>query len=459
MEHFAKRATRRTIPIHALTLPAYKKWLGSQSKLTKGWLKSIQFTASEGRIAQVPGSDGAVAKVVLGLGEEADMWCFSRLPAALPKGTYRLEDLPQDHATSAALGWALATYTFDRYKASTKKFPSLVWPDDCDCAAVERATEATFLARDLVNTPAGDLGPAQLAEAAKDLATRFKATCTITVGKSLLSKNYPAIHAVGRGAPADRAPRLVDLHWGPTKAPKLTLVGKGVVFDTGGLDMKSPAGMKLMKKDMGGSAMVLGLASMIMAAGINVRLRVLIPCVENSVSGEAFHPLDVLQTRKGITVEVGNTDAEGRLILCDALAEADSENPDLLLDFATLTGAARVALGTEIPALFCNDDDFAERLLDAGLANNDPLWRMPLHAPYRRHLNSRIADINNIANIAQGGAITAALFLQEFVSSTTSWAHIDTMAWNLSSRAGRPAGGEVFGMRATFAALEERYGY
>jgi leucyl aminopeptidase len=276
------------------------------------------------------------------------------------------------------------------------------------------------------------------------------------VGDALLKNNYPAIHAVGRAS--DRKPRLIDLSWGNAKAKKLTLIGKGVCFDSGGLDLKNPGGMKLMKKDMGGAASVLALAHMVMDAKLNVRLRVLIPAVENSVSGDAYRPLDVIQTRKGLSVEIGNTDAEGRVVLCDALAEADDENPDLIVDFATLTGAARVALGTELPALFCNDDDVAQALLDSGNEVNDPLWRLPLFRAYRRHLDSRVADINNMSSVGQGGAITAALYLQEFISRRQKWMHIDTMAWNSQARPGRPIGGDVQGVRACFDMLARRYG-
>jgi leucyl aminopeptidase len=456
MEHFVGKATAKTIPVHALTKSAFKRWLEGQSKLTQNWIKGQGFKAELGSIIQVPGRDGSLARVVLGLGTGGNLWSFAGLPGRLSRGRYRFDKLDAELANDAALGWAFGCYQFDRYKSKSKRFPTLVWPEGADRAHVERTFRATALARDLVNTPAGDLGPAELAGVAKELAKEHKAACKIIKGKALLDAGYPAVHAVGRGS--ERAPHLVDITWGDPSHRKVTLVGKGVVFDSGGLDMKSPAGMKLMKKDMGGSAMALGLASMIMDAKLAVRLRVLIPAVENSVSGDAFHPLDVLQTRKGITVEVGNTDAEGRLILCDALAEGDSERPDLMLDFATLTGAARIALGTELPALFCNDENVAAAILEAGLATHDPLWRMPLHRPYRRHLDSKVADINNIANVMQGGAITAALFLQEFVSPKTSWVHIDTMAWNLASRAGRPAGGEVFGMRAIFATLDAKYG-
>jgi len=306
--------------------------------------------------------------------------------------------------------------------------------------------------RDLINTPAGDLGPAELATAARKLAKAHGGRLSVIAGDALLKRNYPAIHAVGRASA--KAPRLIDLRWG-RRGPKVTLVGKGVCFDSGGLDLKSAAGMKLMKKDMGGAAHVLGLASMVMAAGLPLRLRVLVPAVENSVSGDAFRPLDVLETRKGLTVEVGNTDAEGRLVLCDALAESSREKPDLLIDFATLTGAARVALGTGLPALFCNDEALAGTLLGHGLARHDPLWRLPLHRPYRASLDSPVADLNNISDGPYGGAITAALFLEAFVGDGVPWAHVDLMAWNTGASPGRPQGGEAMGLRAVYGAIEQ----
>ncbi|PRP90351.1 putative cytosol aminopeptidase [Enhygromyxa salina] len=465
MDNFSTRANAKTIPIVALTRNAYKGWVKGQGKSAQAWLKATAYTADAGKIALMPGRDGSLKRVVLGLGKptrdpsKAAMWSFAVLPARLPKGRYQLEgELDAQLAHDAALGWALGTYRFSRYltgKAKDKTFPSLVWPAGVDRRAVARARNAIFLGRDLITTPAGDLGPSELAEQAVAIATEHDAEIDSIVGEELLSANYPAIYAVGMGSP--RAPRLIDLRWGDEDAPKLSLVGKGVVFDSGGLDLKSASGMKLMKKDMGGAASVLALAQMVMDAKLPVRLRVLIPAVENAISGEAFRPLDVLETRKGITIEVGNTDAEGRLILCDALAEADSEQPDLLIDFATLTGAARIALGTELPAMFSTDDEVAADILAAGTETIDPLWRLPLFRSYRRHLDSRVADINNIANVSQGGAITAALFLQEFVSSKTKWVHIDTMGYNLHARPGRPAGGEVFGVRAMFEMLRRRY--
>jgi len=451
------RPNARTVPISALTSKDYRAWLRKQSKLTQGWLKSTDFRPDSGKVALVPARDGKIARVVLGLGEHPEMWAFAALYDRLPKGRYQIEDLDPTHADGAALAWAMASYRFTRYTAKheAKNPPALVWPTGADRAGVDRAREAITLGRDLINTAAEDLGPAELSEAVERLAEQHGGECTVIVGDDLLTEGYPAIHAVGRAA--DRAPRLADLRWGDPEAPHLTLVGKGVCFDSGGLDLKGASGMKLMKKDMGGAATAMALAHMVMGAELPVRLRVLIPTVENAVSGNAYRPGDVLNTRKGITVEVGNTDAEGRLILCDALAEAGSEKPDLLIDFATLTGAARVALGTELPALFSTDDAFADQLLASGRSRHDPMWRMPLYRDYRRHLDSRIADINNIANIGQGGAITAALFLQEFVSNDQAWVHVDTMGWNSSNRPGRPAGGEVFGIRAFFAALRDRY--
>ena len=464
MDNFANRANAKTIPVVALTRAAFKSWKKKQPKAAQAWLDAGEFKADAGSVLLMPARDGGVGRVVLGLGggKSPMIWSYAALPGKLPKGRYELEgERDEAEATAAALGWALATYDFARYKTKNlKKFPTLVWPKGADRKAVTRARDAMFLARDLVNTPAADLGPGEIAERAAAIAVDHGAEIAVTIGEDLVAQNFPAIYAVGKGVGegSPRAPRLVDIRWGDEDHPKLTLVGKGVVFDTGGLDLKSAAGMKLMKKDMGGAAAVLALAHMIMDAGLPVRLRVLVPTVENAISAEAYRPSDVLQTRKGITVEVGNTDAEGRLILCDALAEAGTENPDLLIDLATLTGAARVALGTELPALFCNDDAVAAAILEAGEAVDDPLWRMPLFRAYRRHLDSKIADINNISSVGEGGAITAALFLQEFVDAKTPWVHIDTMAYNTHSRPGRPAGGEGFAVRALFEMLRRRYG-
>jgi leucyl aminopeptidase len=454
--HFAARANATTVAIRALARRDYKAWLERQPAATASWLKVTQFEPTDGNVGLLPARDGSLAQVVLGLGTRGDLWSFAALPGRLPRGRYRLDGLDPTAAEAACLGFALGCYRYDRYKKSHRPRPTLVWPSGVDQAGVLQAAEAIAFGRDLVTTPANDMGPEHLAAAAEELAGRHGAQCKVIVGDALLEHDYPAIHAVGRAS--SREPRLVDLVWGSPRHPKLTLVGKGVCFDSGGLDLKTAAGMKLMKKDMGGAASVLALASMIMAARLPVRLRVLVPAVENSVSGDAYRPLDVIQTRKGLTVEIGNTDAEGRVILGDALTEADRQDPDLIIDFATLTGAARVALGTELPALFCDDDAIASRILDAGDRIADPMWRMPLFSAYRRHLDSRVADLNNMSGIAEGGAITAALYLKEFVSPRRRWVHIDTMAWNSNSRPGRPVGGDVQGVRACFAMIRERYG-
>jgi len=379
------------------------------------------------------------------------------LSGELPEGCYRLETIPEGaDPTRLALGWALATYAYSRYSSKTRPDAILAWPEGADRGGVERLARAIFLARDLANTPAGDLGPDELAAEAVQVAKAAGARHRVIVGDQLLAENYPTIHAVGRAAA--KAPRLVDIMWGDEAAPRVTLVGKGVCFDTGGLDLKTASGMRLMKKDMAGAAIVLGLAQAIMDAGLPVRLRVLLPLVENAVSGNAMHPMDIVRTRKGLTVEIGNTDAEGRLILCDALAEASTEKPELLVDMATLTGAARVALGPELAALFCNDEALAEGLLEAAESEEDPMWRMPLWRPYRKMIDSKIADINNVSESPHAGAITAALYLQEFVDPGIPWAHLDVMAWNPQSRPGRPEGAEATALRALYAHIAQRFG-
>lgn len=458
-------AGTNTVTIIPLTKAGLSGWLESQPPARKdaiaAWVKAVNFTAEAGATAFLPGEGGAVARLLVGVPALDDLWGLAGLPGSLPPGSYRLDeqtdaDLDGRAATRLALGWALGSYRFDRYKKVEKGFAGLVWPKHADQGAVQRTATATYLLRDLVNTPANDLGPAELANAASALAEEFEAALDVIVGDDLLDRDYPAIHAVGRASP--REPRLIDLRWGNPDHPKVTIVGKGVCFDSGGLDIKPSSGMLLMKKDMGGAAHALALARMVMMAGLPVRLRVLVPAVENVIAGNAFKPMDVLKTRKGLTVEVGNTDAEGRLILCDALAEADAEKPALLIDFATLTGAARVALGPELPALFSNSDALADDLLAAGQEHNDPLWRLPLWAPYRKGLDSKVADINNVTTNGMAGAITAGLFLQEFVSKDTPWAHLDTFAWNSSSRPGRPEGGEALGLRAAYAVIAKRFG-
>lgn len=456
LDHLAPRPTAKTINIETIHTAGLRKWTKDQSKTTQNWMKATHFKAKAGSYLVIPDRDGHTAKVLVVLSEESTPWDWAELPSTLPKARYRIvTELNDTEASNAALGWALGTYRFDRYKEKSTKFSDLVWPENADQTRVSALASAIALGRDLITTPAGDMGPEELAETGVAMAKEFGGKAKVIKGKKLLDDGYPAIHAVGRAS--SREPRLLDFTWGKADAPKVTLVGKGVCFDTGGLDLKPPSGMKLMKKDMGGAATVLALAKAIMMMALPVRLRVLIPCVENSVSGDAFRPLDVLQTRKGLTVEVGNTDAEGRLVLCDALAEACAESPDLVIDIATLTGAARVALGTELPALFTNDDAVAAAILEAGMTTGDPLWRMPLHDAYRKQLDSAVADLNNISSEPYGGAITAALFLREFVTPETPWVHIDTMAYNLRSRPGRPSGGETFALRALLQMLESRF--
>ncbi|KAA0571931.1 leucyl aminopeptidase family protein [Azospirillum sp. Sh1] len=447
-----------TVALTPVTKAGLADWLAGQPPAVASWVKAVGFTGEAGSTVFLPGPDGAVTHVLAGVSAIDDLWAFAGLPASLPAGSYRIDTaLDARAATRAALGWALGSYRFSRYKKPPEKgFANLVWPAEADRGEVERAATATWLVRDLVNTPACDMGPAELAQAAQDLAAEFDAAVEVIVGQDLLDRDYPAIHAVGRASP--REPRLIDLRWGNPEHPKVTIVGKGVCFDTGGLDLKPSSAMLIMKKDMGGAAHALALGRMIMMAGLPVRLRVLVPAVENVVSGDSFKPQDVLKTRKGLTVEVGNTDAEGRLILCDALAEADAEKPELLIDFATLTGAARVALGPDLPALMCNDDALANDLTEAGTAVDDPMWRLPLWAPYRKGLDSKVADINNVTTNGFAGAITAGLFLQEFVSKGTPWAHLDTYAWNGSARPGRPEGGEALGLRAAYAVIAKRFG-
>lgn len=455
---FLPRPDRNTVPITVLRkASSLGTWLKGQSAPVRRWVKESGFDASPDTVLAVPGTDGRLARVLLGTGAAETPWPFAGLHDRLPRGSYALDaDLAPGAATQAALGWALGAYVFTRYKPRKEPPRALVWPKGADRGRVERTADATFLVRDLINTPANDLGPAELATVARKLAQRHGARFGVIVGDALLRKNYPMIHAVGRAS--DRAPRLIDMRWGRPGDPKLTLVGKGVCFDTGGLDLKSSPNMLLMKKDMGGAAQILGLAALVMGAKLRVRLRVLVPAVENSVSGDAMRPLDVIPTRKGLTVEIGNTDAEGRLILCDALAEADSEEPDLIVDCATLTGAARVALGPDVPAMFTNDDKLAAALLAASRHEADPLWRLPLWPGYRATLDSKVADLNNISDGPFAGAITAALYLERFVSDKRPWVHIDMMGWNPSARPGRPRGGEAQGMRALFRLIEERYG-
>jgi leucyl aminopeptidase len=447
--------TSSSLPVQFVAAPKWRSWLREQGAARRGWLESLGLAGAAGDFAVLPGRDGKAVGAVLVLSATPDLWDFGALATRLPAGTWRLSDTAPVSPTDAAVAIGLGAWRFDRYRSKKSKAgPKIVWPHGADKARTAAVVDAISTARDLITTPSSDMGPAELAAAAETLAQKHKAKVKVIIGGELLKQNYPMVHAVGRASA--RAPRLIDLTWGSESDPKVTLVGKGVCFDSGGLDLKPASGMLNMKKDMGGAATMMAVASMIMATKLPVRLRLLVPAVENSVSGNAFRPLDVVPTRKGITVEIGNTDAEGRLILCDALHEGASERPTVMIDCATLTGAARVALGTDLPALFCNDDTLAGQLVAAGKEAADPMWRMPLFKGYRRLLDSKVADINNAPGVAFGGAITAALYLQEFVPDDVPWAHFDMMAWNNATRPGRPEGGEAQAARAIFTAIETR---
>jgi leucyl aminopeptidase len=417
------------------------------------------FKADAGNHLLVPGEGGALTGVLFGLDKPgssgANHFLPGKLATVLPSGRWRFATAPHD-ARLAALSVALGLYRFTRYREAEQKDIKLVVPDGVDGAELSRTVEGVFLVRDLVNTPSNDCGPAEIEAAVRGVADCFGAKFRSIVGDDLLKENFPLVHAVGRAS--SRSPRLVEFAWGDETHPRIALVGKGVSFDTGGLDIKTSAGMLLMKKDMGGAANALGLAQMIMAAKLRVRLHVVIAAVENSISGDSFRPGDVIKSRKGVTVEIGNTDAEGRLILADALALADESSPELIVDFATLTGAARVALGPDLPAAFTADDALAEQLARCAAAEADPCWRMPLWQPYRSMLDSRIADMNNVGTAPLAGAILAALFLARFVERAKSWLHLDLFAWNPGAKPGRPEGGEAQTIRALMALLTDRYG-
>ncbi|TMJ22000.1 MAG: leucyl aminopeptidase family protein [Alphaproteobacteria bacterium] len=446
-----------SLPVQFVLPSKWRSWLKEQSGPRRAWLDSLGASGKAGDFAVLPGRDGKASGAVLVLSAKPTLWDFGALGTKLPAGTWRLGDTGPVSPTDAAVAIGLGTWRFERYKAKKgKPGPKLLWPQGADKDRATAMIDSICLARDLITTPSSDMGPAELAAAAQELAKQHGAKIKLIVGDDLLKQNFPMIHAVGRAS--TRAPRLIDLTWGKESDPKVTLVGKGVCFDTGGLDLKPAAGMLNMKKDMGGAATMMAVASMVMACKLAVRLRLLVPAVENSVSGNAFRPLDVVPTRKGINVEIGNTDAEGRLILCDALHEGASEKPTMMVDCATLTGAARISLGTDLPALFCNDDELANGLLAAGSEVDDPMWRMPLWRPYRRLLDSKVADINNVSAGGFGGAIIAALYLQEFVPDGVPWAHFDMMAWNNATRPGRPEGGEAQAARAIFATIENRIG-
>ncbi len=453
---YAKNDDGKAIPLIPLDGDGLEQWKASAGEARVRWVDSSSFRARPGELCPLADGEGAVSAFLFGRADEGFLYQLAKLPGKLPPGTYRLEcDWDAEQRAQASLGWGLATYSFNRYKKGNGNERRELVLDDAFAALVRSLLEAQVLVRDLVNTPTEDLGPVELEDAARHVAERFDAECSCIQGDDLLTENFPAIHAVGRASP--RSPRLVEVTWGRKRDPLVVLVGKGVCFDTGGLNIKSTTGMALMKKDMGGAAHALALAQLVMQHQLPVRLKLLIPAVENSISGNAYRPGDVIPTRKGLTVEIGNTDAEGRVILSDALCYGSEMEPELIIDFATLTGAARIAMGADLPPLFSNDSSLSAGIQSAGDDCEDPLWTLPLWQPYNKLIESNVADLNNNAKSSYGGCITAALFLEHFVGERDHWAHIDTFAWNQNSRPGRPEGGEALGLRAVFSYLEGRF--
>jgi leucyl aminopeptidase len=448
----SKQAALPLYPVHSSGL---EQWLKDLPGQQRKWVEACGFSAAPGQVCSLPDANGELHGFAFGMQDQGWLLQLAEIPAKLPEGVYQLvSQWDEEQRTQASLGWGLGSYSFDLYRKPTKILPRLLLDEDI-ATATERLLTAQSLVRDLVNIPTEDMGPEQLAAVLKLQAEEFGAEMSVVQGEELLNKNFPAIHAVGRAS--DRDPRLLKMEWGSSEHPLLALCGKGVCFDTGGLNLKAATGMLIMKKDMGGAAHVIALARLIMQANLAVRLLVLIPAVENSVAGNAYRPGDIIPTRKGLTVEIGNTDAEGRVVLADALTYACEYKPDLVMDFATLTGAARVAMGADLPPVFSNDISIANELVAAGDATEDPMWALPLYQPYKEQIKSPIADLSNVGKSSYGGCITAALFLEHFVTPQTDWVHIDTYAWSQTNRPGRPAGGEALGLRATFNYLKKRY--
>ena len=440
------------IPLFLIEKSQFKHWLDEQTEQVKNWLKNTDYDGKG--LSLIPSPNGDLACALFCGDDLNSLFTSADLANKLPARQFLLR-CDDSFALNACIAWGLSSYQFDKYKQDTSPRASLAADDNHVVQQANHIVQATCLVRDMINTPAADMMPEHMAKTVEYIAHKFGGVFTQLVGDELLEHNYPTIHAVGRASV--HAPRLLDLTWGDKKHPKITLVGKGVCFDSGGLDLKPTNAMRLMKKDMGGAAHVMGLAYLIMSNNLPIQLRVIIPSVENAVSANAFRPGDVLNTRHGISVEVDNTDAEGRLVLCDALSEACNDKPDAIFDFATLTGACRVALGTELPGFFSNEQEIATQLLSLGEKHDDPVWQLPLHKPYRNLLNSDVADISNCASSGFGGAITAALYLQEFVDNNTPWLHFDVMAWNNRKLPGRPVGGEAFGIRTVYEYLKQKY--
>lgn len=457
---YCQESTASTVPILIIQTNRFSSWLDSQSDVIKNWVAASHFNGQNGQYCIVPNKDGTIAQVLFSVQDQADIWLLATLPLQLPAGCYQYdltytEFQPAKFLPLLSLAWGFGCYQFTRYRKKDPCQAQLLLTNELDKQFLQNYLTSNYLIRNLINTPAADMTPAHLVQAVEDAIKPFAAKINITSGEKLLKHNFPAIYAVGKGSVHE--PHLIDVKWGDENAPQVTLVGKGICFDSGGLDIKSSAGMLLMKKDMAGAAHALGLAHLIMAQQLPVRLRLLIPAAENAISGNSFHPGDVLTTHAGLSVEVTNTDAEGRLVLCDALAAAVADKPDYLFDFSTLTGAARVALGPKIPAFFSNQQMLAKQLDDASTAVLDPLWQLPLYRPYRDYLKSNIADLTNCSKIPVAGSITAALFLQSFVPNDIAWAHFDMSAWNMVPTAGEIEEAEVMAIRAVFAFLQAKF--
>ena len=452
-----KKQGSKPIKLYPIRESEFEETLKEQSDYVKNYVQTRLGTKRAGDHFLIRDTKGKLEEVIFITEDKINIWSFASLPKKLPLGDYEIAtDLTAQESLDAICGWELGTYAFSKYKTEKCDFAKLVAPKNGNIKESKIIVDAIELARDLINTPPADLGPRELANTALEIAQNCKARqALLYTDTELLDKGYNAIYTVGKGS--SKRPKLVDIRWGNEHSPKVTIVGKGVTFDTGGLNMKNESGMLLMKKDMAGAAIALSLGQMIMQSGIDVNLRILIPTVENGVSGEAYRPSDVITTRTGKTVEVTNTDAEGRLILCEPLAEADSEKPDLLIDFATLTGAARTSVGSEIGAFLTQDEKLAAEILQHSAERKDPLWQLPLWEDYKYLLRSKVADLVNSPDTGNGGAITAALFLKEFVKKTKSWVHFDMMCWNTRERAGRPVGGEPMALRAMFSLIKKRY--
>ncbi len=453
MQYYFTGKDTNSIPIHVVQKSEFSNWKKEQPELIQNWINASQFKAKPSALLCIPDTKGKLSCVLV-IANQETIWTLGSCAKQLPAGVYHIASPLKDNG-QLYLGWGLGAYRFKRYKKSKDQLCKLYIDENLDENRLQALLDSIAIVRDMVNTPASDMMPQDISDECKTIADSCGVEYTKIVGDELLAKNYPVIHAVGRASIHE--PQLIDFSWGDSAHPKVCLIGKGVSFDSGGLNIKSGQGMRLMKKDMGGAAHALGVANAIMKLNLPIQLNVLIPAVENAISDNAYRPGDVLTSRSGKTIEIDNTDAEGRLILCDAITKAAEDKQDLIIDFATLTGAARIALGTEVPAFFSNDDSIAEDLKLVAKRVNDPVWQLPLHKPYRYMLDSSIADICNSAASGYGGAITAALFLQEFVPIETKWVHFDVMAWNTRSRAGRPKGGEAMGLRTVLEFLEQRY--